>query len=325
MSRGAARAGLLATALCLALSAGVVGIASQGAEGVVRSSPCQRHPHKCQTTPTPSPTPSPSGTPTPTPSPTPSPSATPTDPTSLPDWGTPIWHDEFDGDLSQWNVRNNDTANGMLERRMAANVTTVGGLLDIEARRENIAGTTQQFTSGYVDTIGRNDHVGPGTLTLIRAKFPTDQDVGKGMWSALWFRNENGPGEADMVEAYSNKPDLSNAWECVVITVHQNTDGSGSKASKVYRFPAGEFPSQVFHTYGMEVEPDRLIFTIDGTVVWTPTLAQYPWMAAELADTWNMRVNQQISAASQWFYAPDAGTVFPREMYVDFVRVYSQP
>jgi hypothetical protein len=61
-----------------------------------------------------------------------------------------------------WNVRNNDTANGMLERRMAANVTTHDGqLLDIQARQENIPGTTQQYTSGYVDTIGKPTTSGP--------------------------------------------------------------------------------------------------------------------------------------------------------------------
>jgi hypothetical protein len=144
------------------------------------------------------------------------------------------------------------------------------------------------------------------------------------MWSALWFRGDTGPGEVDLVEAYSNKPDLANAWECVVITVHENTDGTGSKKSFVYRFPAGQYPYQVEHDYGMEFAADRLRFSIDGTVVFEPTVATYPWMAAELADTWNMRVNQQISAASTWFYAPDAGTVFPRDMDVDFVRVYDR-
>jgi hypothetical protein len=318
---GSRRRVLLTVLACLVIPAGFAGLAAS-ADGAHSVSFCQRHPARCST---PSPTPT-SATPTATPTPTPvaTSSAPVPAPTTSATAGPLLWDDEFDGDLSQWNVRNNDTANGMLERRMAANVTTHDGLLDIQARKENIPGTTQQYTSGYIDTIGKPDHVGQHTQVAIRAKFPTDPNVGKGMWSALWFRNDNGPGEVDLVEAYSNKPDLANAWEAVVITVHQNTDGSGSKKSLVWRFPAGQYPYEVAHDYGVDFEADRLVFSIDGQVVWTPTVATYPWMAAELADTWNMRVNQQISAASTWFYAPDAGTVFPRDMYVDFVRVYAR-
>ena len=316
------RRGLLAAVACAVL-AGLAALTTTAHGAYHASAYCTRHPARCQTTPSPTPTTvSPSPTPiTASPSPTASPTPVPPPTTATADPSL-LWDDEFNGDLSQWNVRNNDTANGMLERRMAANCTVAGGLFDEQVRAEQLD-ATHPYTSCYVDTIGKDDHVAAGTRVDIRAKFPTDPDTGKGMWSALWFRGDTGPGEVDLVEAYSNKPDLANAWECVVITVHQNTDGTGSKKSLVYRFPAGQFPYQVFHTYSVEFATDRLIFSIDGTVVATWTTATYPWMAAELADTWNMRVNQQVSAASQWFYAPDVGTVFPRDMLVDFVRVYA--
>lgn len=42
-----------------------------------------------------------------------------TDPAVLPGWDAPVWRDEFDGDLSQWNVRHDwltmDTANAVRE------------------------------------------------------------------------------------------------------------------------------------------------------------------------------------------------------------------
>jgi beta-glucanase (GH16 family) len=220
----------------------------------------------------------------------------------------------------------NDTARNMLERRMAANCTVRDGQLVITARQEQIPGTTQLYTSGYVDTIGRDCLLGPGGLWVTRALLPTAPTAGRGMWSALWARSDTGSGEIDVMEGYSDKPDLANAWECVVFTIHADTMVAGGNSKNyVHRFPAGQYPYLVPHEYGVELATDRLRFSIDGTVVWEPTVVAYPWLATMLTNTYNLRVNQQISAASDYFYAPDAGTQFPREMTVDYTRVYKKP
>ena len=71
-----------------------------------------------------------------------------------------------------------------------------------------------------------------------------------------------------------------------------------------------------FHTYGVDVEPTGITYYFDGKAYQTckPNL--------DAAKPLYMLVNLAVGSAQSWPGAPDASTVFPAYLYVDYVRAY---
>lgn len=245
---------------------------------------------------------------------------------SQPAQGTLDWSDEFDGtkvDQTHWRVRDGESLSYDQARIQAANVAVGGGLLTIEARRQDAAG--RPFTTGYLDTIGR--YARQYGRWEISAKLPTQVGDSRGLWPAFWLRGVDSPGEVDVVEAWGEptvRPGYrsgSYQW-----TVHQDTDAPpGSQHLSGWGTEPGTPPvADGFHLYAVDWSPDCLVFSFDHHVVGVVSRDQAPWMSTSLAGPVDIRLNLQVGQ-SYWGYADPADsqlTVLPAKLLVDYVRVY---
>jgi len=234
---------------------------------------------------------------------------------------TLAWKDEFDGntlDLNVWNQEtgnNNGWGNNELEyyTNSTKNTFVSNGNLVIEARKESISGFN--YSSGRMTTqnkksfqFGRID---------IRAKLP----VSKGMWPALWMLGNNistvgwpASGEIDIMELIGTYPSR------VYGTMHwKPVSGTNTNKGWQYDLATGNF-SQQFHVFTIIWKQDQIQWLVDDQLYFTGTkadvgAANYPFNAPEFFIF-------NVAVGGNWPGPPDANTVFPQRMFVDYVRVF---
>lgn len=152
----------------------------------------------------------------------------------------------------------------------------------------------------------------------IRAQLPK----GQGIWPAIWMlptENKFGiwpkSGEIDIMELIGNKPAE------VLGTVHYGHDFWRFK-SAYYELEEGDF-SEDYHTFTLLWKEDCLRFAVDDSIYGdaiTPSVTLptgYPFNEA-----FHFILN--IAVGGNLPGNPDASTVFPQEMKIDYVRVYQE-
>lgn len=235
---------------------------------------------------------------------------------------TLTWSDEFSGtvlDLNSWNPEIGNGSNGWGNNELeyytnsTKNVFVSNGNLVIEARKESISGfnyssariTTQNkkpFTFGRID---------------IRAKLP----VGKGIWPALWMLGTNistvgwpACGEIDIMELIGTYPSRTYG------TMHwKPVSGTNVSKGAQYDLSSGNF-SQQFHVFSIIWSQDTIKWLVDDQLFLTTTKsdvggANYPFNADQFFIF-------NVAVGGNWPGSPDATTVFPQRMIVDYVRVF---
>ncbi|WP_442598665.1 carbohydrate binding domain-containing protein [Neobacillus sp. D3-1R] len=159
----------------------------------------------------------------------------------------------------------------------------------------------------------------------IKAKLP----VGKGLWPAIWMLPEAdkygawaASGEIDIVEAWGSRP------HTVAGTIHYGEGWPNNKYSgKEYELPEQRGIDK-WHTYVLEWEPGELRWYVDGELYQTQnnwyskgkdTAAKYAF-PAPFDQEFYLVMNLAVGG---WFDGdPDETTLFPKEMSIDYVRVY---
>ncbi len=235
-----------------------------------------------------------------------------------------IWSDEFDGaagtppDPAKWtfDLGAGGWGNHELERYMDArtNVEQDGrGHLVIRATRSR----TGEFESARIKTQDRFSF----TYGRVAARLKLPR--GQGMWPAFWMlgndiKTAGWPqcGEIDIIENIGREPG----------TIHGTVHGPGYSgahgigASFVFEKP--ESPSDSYHVYAVDWRVNRMDFLVDGVAYQTITPEKLPAGAKWVYDhPFFLLVN--LAVGGSWPGAPDASTVFPQELSVDWVRVYS--
>ena len=234
-----------------------------------------------------------------------------------------VWNDEFNGTTNNPNVwtydlGNSGWGNNELEYYTSRtnNVRTAGGMLHIAAQRESYNGAS--YTSARMKSQGLFSFQ-YGRLEW-RAKLP----VGTGTWPALWLLGTNintigwpNCGEIDVVENNGNNPGQE-----------QGSLHWGGDSTAFYNFLNGDSVTN-FHTYTLDWSPTAFLFYVDGHLYQTQTSWTSP------AGTYPFPFNQpfflimNLAIGGSYLGNPsqatiNAGTVFPAEMLVDYVRIYSQ-
>jgi beta-glucanase (GH16 family) len=135
--------------------------------------------------------------------------------------------------------------------------------------------------------------------------------TGSGMWPALWMmptpingNYHDGDGEIDIMEQVGTDPTRDEAH------LHHNGVQGNS-------YDTGIDLSSGFHTYGIDWEADHMTWYFDGKPFFTvtqniPTVAEY------------LILNLAIGDANSWPGAPDANTVLPQSMQIDYVHVFQK-
>jgi beta-glucanase (GH16 family) len=233
-----------------------------------------------------------------------------------------VWNDEFEGnqlDLSVWNQEIGNGASGWGNNELEyytnskKNTLVSNGNLVIEARKESIGG--YNYSSGRMTTqnkksfqFGRID---------IRAKLPE----GKGIWPALWMLGSNittvgwpASGEIDIMEMVAHAPSTVHG------TMHwMAANGNNVNKGTSYNLPSGKF-SDKFHVFSIIWTEDTIQWLVDDNIFLTNTKADvgsanYPFNAPQFFIF-------NVAVGGNWPGSPDATTVFPQRMFVDYVRVF---
>jgi len=244
-----------------------------------------------------------------------------TTPSTYPGY-TLAWSDEFSTstlDANNWNQEIGNGTGGWGNNELEyytnslKNTFVSNGNLIIEARKEPIGGFN--YSSGRMTT--QNKKAFKYGRIDIRAKLP----VGKGIWPALWMLGANissvgwpACGEIDMMELIGTFPNRISG------TIHwRSAGGAWTHQGADYFLQAGDY-SQQFHVFSIVWQQDIIKWYVDDNLFLTKT-------GSDLAGATNPFNNDQfflfnVAVGGNWPGSPDAGTVFPQRMFVDYVRVF---
>lgn len=239
-----------------------------------------------------------------------------------------VWSDEFEGkeiDFSKWDVEENGHGGGNGEMQFYAdrpeNIRVENGSLVIEARqgRFNFAGVEKDFTSGRMRTKRRASWL-YGRFE-VRAKLPT----GRGIWPAIWMLPEKeayggwaASGEIDIMEMVGHEPHKVHG------TLHHGAGWPKNvHTGAPFTLEKGSFADD-FHVFAIEWEKGEIRWYVDGKLYqtqnkWSSTGGEFP---APFDQPFHLVLNVAVGGA--WPGPPDAATVFPQKMEVDYVRVYQK-
>lgn len=242
---------------------------------------------------------------------------------------TLLFQDEFSGssvDTSKWNVTDGDHHSNEFSMLWARNVTVSGGYLHIQPKLETttVGSTTRNYTSGYLDTIGK---FSPTTLPLYfeyRCQMPMKTGVSAGMWPAFWLRGSTGAGEIDIMEAW----ELGSGATSGAIAesphgkyaVHIYSD-TGSGAGKAGNYAVSGQDLTQWHTYGCKIAADgSLSMYYDRALVYTFAQSTYTYLSSAFAGGYNIRLNLQIG--STYYGLPDSSVDWTQQYVIDYVRCW---
>ena len=231
-------------------------------------------------------------------------------------WDKPGWQltfqDEFDGvevDAAKWVKRykwGEAQINGELQAYVDDALQVQNGILTIvgDRRTATYAGQTFQYASGVLCSVLEQMY---GYFEA-RLKVP----AGQGMWPAFWLLGKNGStgvNEIDIHEILGQQPST------VYMTVHWGTDYSAGHQSDGSSWVGPDFSAD-FHTFGLEWNPDSIIWTIDGVERKRHTGAGVPQV--------EMYLIANLAIGGTWPGAPDGTTPFPGLYQIDYVRAYTR-
>jgi beta-glucanase (GH16 family) len=236
---------------------------------------------------------------------------------------TLVWKDEFTGktlDPAHWTYETGGGGWGNNELEYYTgnpnNIYLSEGNLVIEAREETRG--TYNYTSARIKTQGKK------TFTFGRVDIRARLPKGKGLWPALWMLGSNitqpgygwpACGEIDIMELVGHTPATVHA------TVHWGISGGAHYyTGDSYSVSQGDF-SSAFHVFSFIWEEDKMTFLADDHVYYTATKAEigsnYPFNLPFFFIF-------NVAVGGNWPGPPDATTVFPQRMIVDYIRVFQK-
>jgi beta-glucanase (GH16 family) len=249
-----------------------------------------------------------------------------------------VWSDEFNTgngtkpDANKWRPEVGTGQNAELQYYTNNNnaFTDGAGNLVLEARREVTPGSacpvdpvsgsgTCQYTSSRLITHGK------ATWTYGRVEANIKVSGTKGLWPAFWMLGANildngtpwpNSGEIDIMEHLGREPNT--AYQ----TIHGPSYSGGGGIGQQYALPGGADFANAFHKFAVDWDSKGMRFSIDDITVITIDKATVeatrgPWVFDR---PFFIILNNAVGG--DWPGPPDASTVFPQRMLVDYVRVY---
>jgi beta-glucanase (GH16 family) len=252
----------------------------------------------------------------------------------VPDGYVLAWSDEFDVDGApnpkNWNFETGFVRNQELQWYQAANASVTGGLLVIEARREQVANpnyaatgadwkTQRQYadyTSASMTTSGLHTFL-YGRFEM-RARINTD----KGMWPAFWTVGATGEwpsgGEIDIMEFYNGNILANVAWGTSTRWVAQ----WDSVAKAVTSFGDAQWSSK-FHVWRMDWDNQNIVLSVDDYQMNTTSLATAVNPDGTSPFTKDQYIIVNLAIGGQNGGDPST-TTFPARYELDYVRVFQK-
>ena len=236
------------------------------------------------------------------------------------------WSDEFNGpngspvDPRNWSFQTGagGWGNGELEyyTDRTQNATLQDGSLVIRAMREDYGGS--QYTSARLSSQNKFEQAYGRFEARIRLPY------GQGIWPAFWMLGGNidqvnwpNCGEIDIMENFGLDPST------VQGAVHGPGYSGDSSLNMIYSLPGSDMFYQEYHIFAIDWDPQQIKFYVDGNLYYSVSRSSLPAGRAWVFDhpfflVLNVAVGGDVPGS------PDASTVFPQAMVVDYVRVYQR-
>jgi len=227
------------------------------------------------------------------------------------------WGDDFDGasgsaaDGSKWAY---DTGpnwyNGELQDYTSGTTNAAldgKGNLVIEARKEAREG--RQYTSARLKTEGKK------TFTYGRIEGRMKLPYGQGIWPAFWMLGGNSwpnTGEIDIMEHLGREPSIIHG------TMHGPGYSAAAGPTAAFTLPGGAKVADDYHVFAVEWEAKAIRWYVDGNLYSTKTPADTN------GNTWVFDhpffIILNLAVGGEWPGNPDATTVFPQKMLIDYIH-----
>jgi len=238
----------------------------------------------------------------------------------------PVFADEFDGtalETERWTTCYwwddggcTNLATNELQWYRHENVAVADGQLVLTARAESAIGHEGKvfpYTSGMV-TSGRyyEERNGSDRFSFtygyveVRAKAP----AGKGLWSAVWMlpSDHTSKPEIDVMEILGHQPD--------VLEMHYHFNSGNDRRDAGHSAEQSNLAGS-WHVYGVEWSPDAIVWYLDGEEQWRYT------DRATISDA-PMYLIINLAVGGDWAGPPDAKSIFPTSLLIDYVRIWQR-
>ncbi len=146
---------------------------------------------------------------------------------------------------------------------------------------------------------------------------------GQGLWPAFWMLGADlgAPGvgwpqcgEIDIMENKGSHPAINGS------SLHGPGYSGGNPLTAEYSLPGGRLFKDGYHTFGVLWAANSVTFSVDGNVFETRTPADIPGKTWVFNHPFFFLMN--VAVGGNFGGNPDATTVFPQKMLVDYIRVY---
>ena len=231
---------------------------------------------------------------------------------------TVTWADEFDGtavDTSKWSYQTGagGWGNNELQYYRPENATVSGGTLKITANDQRYRGS--QYTSTRMRTINQGDFF----FGRFEARIKMTQ--GQGIWPAFWMMPTDEvyggwpeSGEIDIMENVGHELTTTHG------AIHYGAPWpNNSSMTGDYHLASGIF-ADGFHEFAVEKEAGEIRWYVDDVHFMTQTPATIAPLFWPFDERYHFILN--VAVGGNWPGSPDATTVFPQILEVDYVRVY---
>ncbi len=231
-----------------------------------------------------------------------------------------VWSDEFTGsaiNTTNWgfDLGGGGWGNNELENYTSRteNARISNGMLIIEARRENFGGNA--YTSARMKTQGKRSF---GINTWVEARIRAPQ--GQGIWPAFWMLGNSistvgwpSCGEIDIMEIQGQNPFRNFG------TIHW-ADAGGQHVSFGGIFNSSTSLSAGFHTFAVSRTGSSIKWYVDRIQYAEANISGGINSTSEFQAPFFILLN--VAVGGNFAGNPDASTVFPQQMQVDWVRVW---
>lgn len=242
--------------------------------------------------------------------------------TDLPGW-TKIFEDNFNTDLSQWNIWEGGAYNNELQMYQNANLQLANDNLVINAVKETVTGPTTpydataktfNYTSGRIES--KTNFSASSTIPKIRMLARIKLPSGYGMWPAFWSYGDPWPtqGEIDILEARGQEDKK-----------YQTNYFYGKIAGRnLVRGAEGFVTTDVslqscYHIYELIWSQNSLQFYFDGQLVKTNSGGYVPSLFGK-----QERITLNLAVGGNFFSNFDPSQIQTGTMYVDWVKVFRE-
>jgi beta-glucanase (GH16 family) len=251
--------------------------------------------------------------------------------------GTLVWSDEF-ADSTGGNTQPNplvwtyDTGNSGFGNSELENYCAWGSST---SPCSTASPNAYVGTDGYLHIVAQQPSAGVYTSARMKTQGLFSFQYGRiearmqlpesqGMWPAFWLLGNNiatinwpACGELDVMEHVNGSNPENEGYDWVQGSIHGTNLNGG-----IQYHPSG-FSATAWHTYGMIWTPGQIQYYVD-----SPTSIYATFNASSQAGTWPFDQGPQfvivnLAVGGSWPGSPNATTVFPSQVVVDYVRIYT--